>query len=360
MGAAWMLHHWAHRVRLLVPQLHGHQVKTLALMAWSMCSSGGCRVTTMTLAAPTSAQRASTRRRFERFLANDRIDVAGSAVDLGRALLQNFRGRTITLMLDETALGPWLNCMKVSVGYERRALPLAWTCYLPGRLPIPQPQIVELVLRQAALCVPANTRVVLMADRGLSWPSVIDLCRELGWDYLLRVQRQTSVRLQGGPTQRADQLVQRGGPACGTRGEVFQTAGWRACNIVAWWPRDQHEPWLLVTSLPPRRCRCAEYRRRMWQEESFRDEKSHGFGWQRSRVREPDHADRLLLVMQLAMWMVIAAGVDLVRRGARTLVECTSTATLSIFQLGYRWWRYIAPAGRAPPITLTLLAKSVG
>jgi len=370
MGAAWMLRHWAHRVRSLVPDLHGHQAKTLALMAWSMCCSGGCQITTMALTAPTRALIASTRRRFERFLANPRIDVASGSITLAKALLSNFRGpvrgrgrgRRITLLLDETALGPWLLCMKVSVAYRRRALPLAWTCYRPGALPIPQPEIVELVLRQAAQCLPPDQEVtvVLMADRGLSWPLLIDLCRELGWHYLLRVQEQTAVRMNRGPSHPMGSLASRRGESFCGRGEVFRAAGWRESNIVAVWESAESEPWLLITDLPPRLKRCKEYRRRMWQEEAFRDEKSHGFNWQRSRVREPDHADRLLLVMLLATWMVIAAGADLIDRAARRAVECTSNATLSVFQLGYRWWRYIAAARCQRPPPLALSQESVG
>lgn len=211
MGAAWMLHRWAERVRSLVPELHGHQAKTLSLMAWSMCRSGTCHTTRMALTAPASAKIASTRRRFERLMANDRVNVAAGAVALTRSLLCDFAGQRIMLLVDETAMGPWLRCMKVSIGYGKRALPLAWTCYTPGRLPITQPQIVALVLRQASLCLPRDARVILMADRGLSWPLLVDLCREFGWHYLLRVQAKTIVRLDGRCREIGSLVERRGG-----------------------------------------------------------------------------------------------------------------------------------------------------
>lgn len=344
MGAARMLHQWTHRVRRLVPDWHGHQAKSLAVMAWSLCRAGDCRTTWMALSTPTEAKGASVRRRFERFLSNPRLDITTGAISLGQAMLAGFGGRSrrITLLLDETALGPWLLCMKVSLAYRGRALPLAWPCYRQGQLPIPQPQIVELVLRQAALCLPRQASVVLMADRGLSWPLVIDLCGELGWNYLLRVQEHTGVHLSDGRAIRMGALASGPGRTFLGSGEVFRAAGWRETNIVATWKKGEHERWLLITDLPPRPGRCDDYRRRMWQEESFRDEKSHGFNWQRSRVREPDHANRLLLVMMLATWMVTAAGSMLIKRGWRALVETTSHASLSIFQLGYRWWKRLA------------------
>jgi hypothetical protein len=229
MGAARMLSSWTRSVRSLVPDLHGHQLKTLTLMALSMCCSGLCQITRMVLDAPVPVKIASTRRRFERFLANDRVDPVQISMQLARSLMQPWQGQTIRLFIDETALGPWL----------------------------------------------------------------------------------------------------------------------------------------LVTSLPAQLKRCKEYRSRMWQEEAFRDEKSHGFHWQRSRVRRTDHADRLLLVMLLATWMTIIVGAELIRRGQRALVEATSRASLSVFQLGYRAWTHLKQPllPRGPTIQLDPVhadQKSVG
>jgi hypothetical protein len=64
--------------------------------------------------------------------------------------------------------------------------------------------------------------------------------------------------------------------------------------------------------------------------------------------------------MLLATWMAIAAGAKLIQTGQRMLVEATGSATLSIFQLGYRWWRYVASIRppRSPPLRLP--QESVG
>ena len=52
---------------------------------------------------------------------------------------------------------------------------------------------------------------------------------------------------------------------------------------------------------------------------SFRDLKSDGFNWQRSHIWLADHAERLLLVLALSYWVVIALGQRLpVPRSGRT------------------------------------------
>jgi len=75
----------------------------------------------------------------------------------------------------------------------------------------------------------------------------------------------------------------------------------------------------LITDLPADERRCKRYRKPMRQQQSFRDEKSHGFGWNASRIRDPQHAERRLLVMALAMAMAWPVPVSLlvIRTGQR-------------------------------------------
>ena len=122
-------------------------------------------------------------------------------------------------------------------------------------------------------------------------------------------------------------------------------------NVSACWPATCDEPWLLITDLPANGQRFGQYRKRMRQELSFRDEKSHGLRWTESRVEDPAHAERLLLVMALAMMRLIGLGLEVIRRGRRHHLERSDRRTLSIFQLGLRWrMREIAQlAATGPP-----------
>ena len=88
--------------------------------------------------------------------------------------------------------------------------------------------------------------------------------------------------------------------------QAFKKAGWRRYWALAKWdqshkePRNQgtKEPWLLLTNYP--QAEAGWYGMRMWEELGFKDLKSNGWQWQRSRVREPERAERLWLVMALA------------------------------------------------------------
>jgi hypothetical protein len=341
----------------LLPRLHGHQAKALAAVSLGMLRASHCHSGRVALSLPgAAATPASKRRRIERLVANGRIHADHAQVQLARAVLANLGavpGRPLVLILDETPQGKHLKCLKLSVGYRRRSQPLAWACYPPDAPPVEMARLIWRLLQRIARCLPAHADVILLADRGLSWPSVIDCCVALGWHYVLRLLRSVRVRLPDDGSERpVGELARKKGDRWfGTDVELFKKSGWRTANVVATWEEPCKEPWLLVTDLPATFRRCAGYCRRTWCEQMHRDEKSQGFNWQRSHVREPSHACRLLLAMALAMLLAICTGTWVLKHGLRHVLESTRTRKLSVFQLGLRW---LTGGTEQPPCTLYL------
>src|SRR5262245_36463714 len=83
----------------------------------------------------------------------------------------------------------------------------------------------------------------------------------------------------------------------------------------------------------------------MWQEESFRDDKSSGFHWEKSQVNDPTHALRLLLVLSLALVLATSQGSVVLKTGQRHRLDPHRERRLSIVQLGLRWMRYAVKHG---------------
>ena len=103
------------------------------------------------------------------------------------------------------------------------------------------------------------------------------------------------------------------------------------------WRLGDKDPWLLATDLPATFARCADYLRRTWEEELFRDLKRVGWQWQQSRVRQPARVERLLVVLALATLWMLALGRQVLHRGWRPQLEERSRRCYSRFQLGRRW-----------------------
>lgn len=362
MGATEMVRQWRSGLKQLLPGLHGHLVNGLAVFSLAMALAGHCHSGRLAAVAPSPRARAISRqRRWERLLGNRRLRPAEAMGAVARAVLPSLGSgrarRRVVLILDETpgGVGGRLRCMKLSVAYRKRVVPVAYECYRAYLPPLPMPRLLWRLLRRAGRSLPRGCEVTLLADRGLCWPSVLDFCRALGWHYVLRLQRDTRVRFAGRVVKGAWELAAwRGARRCCTGVEVFKDAGWRKANVVAAWEPGCKEPWLLVTDLPATFMRCRNYCRRCWCEQGHRDEKSHGFNWQLSRVRDPAHAARLLLVMALATLLCLSTGTRLIKRGLRKLLEPARRRLLSVFQLGLRWLRDCLVNGRDCPCQLYL------
>lgn len=346
MSAIRIVQPWRTCVReLLLPQLHGHQAKALADFSYAAALAGHCQAGRLAVHVPTQARAASSQRRFERLLDNSRLRPRSVQRQLAQALLAHWSGCTILLMLDETPKANDLRVLTIRLGYAHRALPLAAVCYRPHALPQPQPVLVRSLLRQVRGCLPPDARVVLLADRGLCWPLLVDWCHEHGWHYVLRLQGQTRVRLSDGSERSARELVSHRGQRWLGPAAVFKKAGWRGANVVATWRRDQREPWLLLTDERAGLRHCRAYGKRMWEEESFRDDKSAGFHWHESQVNDPAHAARLLLVLALALVLATSQGSQVLKAGRRRALDPHGRRRLSIVQLGLRWLRYAVEHG---------------
>lgn len=341
MSAASIVHDWRHTVATqLLPQLHGHQAKALADLSFAVAVGGSCQAGQLASHVPTDAKPASGRRRYERLLDNPRLRPRLAQRQLSRGLLHYWTGQTILVLLDETPKANDLRVLNIRVADRHRALPLAAVCYRPHALPQPMPQLVRSLLRQVRSSLPADAHVVLLADRGLAWPLLVDWCQEHGWHYVLRLQGETKVRFPDGREQSARDLAPRPGRRWLGAAAVFKKAGWRGAYVVATWERGMKEAWLLLTDAPASLRHCRVYGKRMWVEESHRDDKSAAFHWEKSQVDEPAHALRLLLVIALAMVLAASQGSATLKSGARRALDPHRQRRLSIVQLGLRWFRY--------------------
>jgi len=135
---------------------------------------------------------------------------------------------------------------------------------------------------------------------------------------------------------------------------AFKKAGWRRCWALGCWRAGQPEPWLLVTNWP--QAQGDWYGLRMWEELAFRDFKSSGWQWQKSRVRRPEHSNRLWLAMAVAYAWTISLGTQVVReRSLRRGLTRGQRRQYSVFQLGLRWLRQLSELGRAWSYELFLI-----
>src|SRR2546421_3402919 len=354
VGAMDMVRQWSKGLEGLLQGLHRHLLKDLALFSVAMTLARHSHSGRIAANVPSAAKLPSRQRRWERLLHNPRLLPQKVMGRICSGIVQRL-GQRVVLILDETPNGNTLSCLKLSIGYHKRAIPVGFICYKHDHPPEPMPQLLWKLLRRVGRCLPAGCQVTLLADRGLSWPILLDCCQALGWHYVRRMQSDGKVKLADGSERSLWELARRSGSRWMGEAEIFKKAGWRKGNLVATWEKGCKDRWLLITDLPASFQRCRNYCKRSWCEQMHRDEKSSGFCWHASQVRKPDHAQRLVLVMALAMLLCLSLGTYLIKRGMRKQMEPTRRRLLSIFQLGVRWLQNALVQGHSIPAGLYLV-----
>jgi len=302
-----------------LPQLGVWSTRRLALVVTGVLLARHAALPRMAaqlrLVCPT-AQADSIERRLRRILADAAWDVPNVFDAFVRVSLLGLPAGRCVLVLDDTQQSDQCTVSTLAVAYRGRALPLAW-CRWSGQLQGAYWRQIDQLFEHARRVLPPHVQPVVLADRGLASPALVSLIQRRGWDYLLRVQRDTTLRTapRGPRRVRLDELVQQPGAASVlTEGWVFlKRSTW--AHVVAVWRVGYQEPWLLVSNLDLGLELADLYARRMHIEALFRDAKSGGFEWELSRVLRAERAQRLLLAIMLAIWCAVLLGEAAMRAG---------------------------------------------
>jgi hypothetical protein len=258
----------------------------------------------------------SIERRLRRTLGTIEFETSHVFEHVARASLRKLDPGQYLLLLDDTQQTTHCTLSTLALAYGGRALPLAW-CRWSGKLHGAYWQQIDQLFDQAERLLPPQVRPVVVADRGIASPALIRLIEKHGWDYLLRVTNDATMRVAEQPRRvlhLGKLLNTPGGPALQLTGWVFQRNRVWAHALVLW-ERGHQEPWLLVSNLDLGERLAELYARRMQVEALFRDAKSGAFEWELSRVLRAERAQRLLLGIMLAIWCAVLLGEAAMRAG---------------------------------------------
>jgi len=312
------------QLQVCVPQLGVWSTRRLALLVTGILLARHTalpRLAAHLRRVTPGAQADSIERRLRRMLANADWDSSSIFEAFVRVSLRHLPAGRCILLLDDTYQVDHCAVSTLALAYGGRALPLAW-CRWSGQLQGTYWQQINELLDQAQRLLPPQVRPVVLADRGLASPMLISLVQQHGWDYLLRVQRDTNLRQQppartparSGYVHLGDLVPRPGAAGVALDGWVFRAHPiWAHTAVI--WRTGYQEPWLLVSNLNLGLALADLYARRMQVEALFRDAKSGGFEWELSRVWRAERAERLLLAVMLAIWCAVLLGEASIRAG---------------------------------------------
>lgn len=327
MTVSSSLYHTLQReLAAVAPGVHRPAQRRLALLVVALVATRSCvvaglarRIRTLGLSSATAA---SLQRRLRRTMNDAQLVAETCYRPLIRRQLARAGDTPLMIAIDESSHQEWVHLLQATLLYRGGGIPLAWVTW-------PQNQAQEdgaygaamdQLLADLATCLPPRAQVIILADRLYAVPSFTDRLTASRWHWVIRItttgKHRWCARLgppdatRWGPDQALKELIALALPQPGTRvrtsGRYAKKAGWRRANLVGVWGVGHAAPLVVITDLSPRWLVLAWYRRRFWTEARFRDDKSAGWNWERSQVREVEHHGVLLLAMAwatlLSLW----------------------------------------------------------
>jgi len=314
------LYQWNNVVGKRFPHLSKPMAACLAMWSLGMIVARSCSLTAVAWAwVPILQQKFYTVRERLRDLYREAPAKAGthrSELDLSTCwapwlawVVEGWHSNQLALALDATTLGQRFTVLAVSVLYRGCAVPVAWKILKAATPHAWEPEW-KTLLSHFQQRVPADWKVIVLADRGLYAKWLFDAIVDLHWQPLLRIKNYGNFRPEGwhhwmGMTQ----IVTRVGQRWQGRGTAFKNKATRLqCTLLACWDQGYAEPWLVLTNLPPAAADVCWYGLRAWIEQGFKRIKRGGWQWQYTRMEDPARAERLWLAVAIATWWLLSVG----------------------------------------------------
>jgi hypothetical protein len=336
---------WQEQVKELLPEVHGHQKKSLALSVIGIVLAKSAVLQRMAervyLQGISAAKMPSIERRFARFVANERICVSDLWKQFLAQILPYWQGKAVQFVLDCTPVDDRATIVYLGLLVHSRVLPVAWRV-MPNQEKWEQGQW-ELVGQLLDQITPylEPTDCTLIADRGLAGAPLVKLCRERKWHYLLRVCKEHTCRrhMRKGWTRwtALGHIIMKEGQQWFGSVLLWQEEQTIETQLSAVWDTGHQEAWFLISDLPAGRKRVCAYGRRMRVESTFQDDKSRGWDLEASLIADLARLNRLLLALFIAMWWVTHLAASCIHHGKRDQFDRHDRRDKSIFRLGQLW-----------------------
>jgi len=288
---------------------HKSRLQSISAVLWGFLSGARLGVSALGRALSGEVLPRHKIKRVYRLLSNDKFEPGRIMVGLCREARAHFGALVISL--DWVEIGGGRRALVASACTHRgRALPMAWRVVSASRFHRSQNAVEDRFMEDISGLVDVE-RSCVIADRGFRRARFLGLLNALGFGYVIRVSGHVHVRAHG-----YQGLLGNCGLREGRRGDLgfldYREDGLVRTRVVWHYMRAHDDAWLLATNLRDKSVKrlCEIYSRRMEEEESFRDLKSHRFGFALRYVKlsKSERYERLLAIWAMGMWIFYGQG----------------------------------------------------
>jgi len=313
------LQQWFEIIRTNLPHLSRPQAQVLAMWSYSLVLTKRIGVTSNAnfLASYLGQSENTLRQRLrewyweaeqKRGAKRRELDVTASFPALLRWVLTLWspQQKTIMLAMDVTTHKDIFVVLSLHVVYRCCAIPVAWRI-LPGNQPGAWKQHWQELFGYLKGSIPEDWTVIVLADRGLYASWLFKLIQSLGWHPFLRINRDGKFKMSDDDWQDLRTFITEPGQKRAEEVLCFKRNSVQAV-LLGRWTEGYEQPWYILTDLGIQQAEVAWYGMRNWIESSYRDLKRDGWQWQSTRITAPERAERIWLVMAVAMVWVLSEG----------------------------------------------------
>ena len=247
--------------------------------------------------------------------------------------------KELPIAIDATNIGQNFTVLSINVLYRRSAIPIAWKVIKGTEKGSWKPYWQEL-FQALKNIVPTDWKVIVSADRGLYASWLYEQIVQLNWHPFLRINHQGQYRLLNSSSWQTLATVVSHPGSCWSGQVACFKSNTLNCTLLARWDDGYTDPWLILTDLKSTDADIGWYGFRSWIECSYRDIKSDGWQWHKTRLRKPDRAERHWLAMAVALlWILTLGGEQEILSDGLISVRCephqlTPTRQISCFLNG--------------------------
>jgi hypothetical protein len=301
--------------RLFADDVHAKRVYSLANATLGVISGASLAVNTIGhgLALARGKHTKHAIKQVDRLLSNAGIDVDELAPRWVAHVVGPRRNIVVAMDWTDFDADDQSTIMLSLVSNHGRSTPLLWLTVDKATLKNHRNAYEDRVLRRLAEALPADVKVLILADRGFGDQKLYRfLTEELKFDYLIRFRGNIAVTSAEGETRLAADWVGVGGRPRTLRNALVTADGYQVGTVVCVHARDMKEPWCLAASTTTDTAKhlMKTYGKRWGIESGFRDTKDlrFGMGMASIRVSTPQRRDRLWLLNAFAVALLTLLG----------------------------------------------------
>ena len=338
----------------LLPNMREDNRQTLAYMIVGLILGRNVQFGKMAEQVNYPHKESSLEDRFRRFVKNENIDVSLNFMPFVECILSGLSQEKLVLSMDSTKNGGNCITLMLSVGYKSRALPICWLSF-KGRKGHSSQALQLKLIQLVKSYLPVGCQVIFLGDGEFDGSDLVtSLEKEENWDYVCRTAKDTKIYTNEQWIALQDLPLKPYQDAFFKQVSFTEANQVGPVNIMAVWIAKKKEHWFFVTSFQCLREGKRWYKKRFTIETLFSDVKGRGFNLQKSRLKDPQRADRLLMAVSISYIFILFWGVKSILSGDFKKMVRTDRFEHSLFRFGFKYISHLLKKSLAIPLFTSL------